>query len=326
MGDNMTQHRLFDSVKAELSAVDSQLASVVHSRVDQVTDIGSHLFRAGGKRLRPALFLLCAKGGVSDRNRLISIAMAIELIHTATLIHDDVIDESPTRRGIPTANSRWGNQIPVLAGDYLFARAFSLMALHADNEMMEVLTDAICQMCEGEIVQVRDVFDIGQTENDYLRRIGQKTAEFIAASCKLGGMAAGFDREACTALYRYGHAVGLAFQITDDILDLTAAAEQIGKPAGSDLQQGILTLPVIYALTHSPQREELRELIAAKDWSGDSLKRSLSIIHAAKALEYATEKIDECLALARCILPDVLSPETREALLEVAAFVGRRKY
>ncbi|MDR3565343.1 MAG: polyprenyl synthetase family protein [Negativicutes bacterium] len=317
---------MFDLVNSELVAVEAELASVIRSQVDLVTDIGSHLLRAGGKRLRPALYFLCAKSGQPSLSKILPVAIAIELIHMATLVHDDVIDKAATRRGLPTANTRWGNHSSVLAGDYLFAKAFSLIACDAGSRTLKVLTETICGMCEGEIIQIRDCFNPEQDEANYLDRIAKKTAIFIAASCELGAFSAGLDEVDVKALHQYGHAIGMAFQITDDILDVTASSEQIGKPAGNDLKQGVLTLPVIYALQHSRRGDELRQLILAKDMSDSKLKQSMAIIHETDAVEYSYQRVGEYLKLAQNSLPTSLAKDVREALIQVADFVGLRKF
>lgn len=317
---------MFNLVQKELLAIEEELATVVRSEVNLVTDISSHLLKAGGKRLRPALFLLCAKNDQLESQKAITMASAIEMIHMATLVHDDVIDRADTRRGIATANAQWGNQLSVLTGDYLFAKAFSLIANGDDKRPLQVLTEVICKMCEGEILQSRDHFNKDQSEMEYYDRIAKKTACFIAASCELGAIYAGMTTEETALCYQYGYAVGMAFQITDDLLDVTASSQQIGKPAGSDLRQGVVTLPVIYALEHSCHREELGKMIAEKDMSEGNSRRSMEIVHETDAIEYCYQQVEKYLEIARNSLPDSLSSEVRQALIQITAFVGLRKY
>lgn len=307
-------------------AVETELASVLGSRVGLISEIGNHLLGAGGKRLRPALYFLCAKSASSPKDYKLPLAVAIELIHMATLVHDDVIDNSATRRGLPTANVKWGNHTAVLAGDFLFAKAFSLIAATGDNQSLKALTDAICVMCEGELRQGRELFNPDITETDYLERIGKKTAEFIGVSCKLGAMSAGLDYGDAELFYNYGYSLGLAFQITDDILDITASMEQLGKPTGNDLRQGILTLPVIYALQQGARKSELRELILAKDMSELNLARSMATVHETDAVEYSYRRVREYLDVARSSMPASIVPEIRNSFVEVADFVGLRKF
>ncbi|GMB01875.1 heptaprenyl diphosphate synthase subunit II [Pelosinus sp. IPA-1] len=322
----MNKNSMFEIVKSDLLLLETELLSVIHSPEKLITDISKHLVEAGGKRLRPALYFMCTKNQVSTMEKIMPMAIAIELIHMATLVHDDVIDNATTRRGKSTANSCWGNHSSVLIGDYLFAKAFSLVANKASNEMLKVLTDVICSMCEGEINQNRSTFIADQTENDYLKRIEQKTADFIAASCELGGLAVGLSSEETKALREYGYSLGMAFQITDDILDITASSEQIGKPVGNDLRQGIVTLPVIFALEHSADRDELREIVQTKNMSEEKIKRGLSIIQDTEAIEYSYKRVSDYLDHARSVIPASITGEHREAFHAVADFVGLRSY
>ena len=321
----MKQNTMFELAQPELAAVEQELASIIVSPVDLVTDIGSHLLRAGGKRLRPALYILCAKSR-PDHQTTLPVAAAIELIHMATLVHDDVIDNAATRRGLATANARWGNPVSVLAGDFLFAKAFSLIATHGGAEALGILTGTICEICEGEISQAKDVFNPDQTEEDYLARIGKKTAGFIAAACELGALTVAMPSCDVHALRQYGYAIGMAFQITDDLLDVTASSEQIGKPAGNDLRQGVLTLPVIYALQHSPEREELRRIVASRDMTDANIERALTAVHATDAVEYCYRRVGEYLTTARRVIPASLPPAVGQSLWDIADFVGLRKY
>ena len=317
---------MFDVVKSDLILLEAELSSVIHSPEKLITDMSKHLVEAGGKRLRPALYFLCAQNRVCDTDKFVSLAVAIELIHMATLVHDDVIDNSAIRRGKPTANSCWGNHSSVLIGDYLFAKAFSLVANKVSNKMLKVLTDVICSMCEGEINQNRSTFNADQVEQDYLGRIAQKTADFIAASCELGALAAELTSDEVQAFRDYGYSLGMAFQITDDILDITASAEQLGKPVGNDLRQGIVTLPVIYALQHSSRSVELREIVQTTDLSEEQIKLGLEIIHETDAVEYCYNCVAQYLETARNSIPESVAIEQKEAFLAIADFVGLRNY
>jgi len=317
---------MFDMVKSDLILLEADLFSVIHSPEKLITDMSKHLVEAGGKRLRPALYFMCAQNRVCDSEKLLTVAVAIELIHMATLVHDDVIDNSAIRRGRPTANSCWGNHSSVLIGDYLFAKAFSLVANKVSNEMLKVLTDVICSMCEGEINQNRSTFNADQVEDDYLGRIAQKTADFLAASCELGALAAQLPSDEVQAFREYGYSLGMAFQITDDILDITASAEQLGKPVGNDLRQGIVTLPIIYALQNSPHRAELREIVQTPEMSEEKIKRGLAIIDETEAVEYCYSRVAHYLEVARSIIPKSVAAEHKEAFIAVADFVGLRSY
>lgn len=317
---------MFETVKSDLIGLEAELLSVIHSPEELITDMSQHLVEAGGKRLRPALYFMCAQNRVSETDKLMPVAVAIELIHMATLVHDDVIDNSAIRRGRPTANSCWGNHSSVLIGDYLFAKAFSLVANKVSNQMLKVLTDVICSMCEGEINQNRSTFNADQAESDYLGRIAQKTADFLAASCELGALSANLSSGEVQAFREYGYSLGMAFQITDDILDITSSSEELGKPVGNDLRQGIVTLPVIYALEHSAHKAELRDIVQTSNMSEEKIKRGLEIIHETDAIEYSYNRVADYLKKACNVIPDSVILEHKEAFIAVADFVGLRKY
>ena len=323
---NKFPNKIFGIVQEDLVAVEKELYSIIQSPVDLVNDISVHLVQAGGKRLRPALYLLCARGGNPNQSELLPMAVALELIHMATLVHDDVIDNAATRRGRPTANARWGNHSSVLTGDYLWAKAFSAIAVGTKQNMLKILTDVIANMCEGEIVQLREAFNADQDEADYRLRVAQKTADFIAASCEIGALYGGLDERDVMQVREYGYAIGMAFQITDDILDITASAEQLGKPVGNDLRQGIVTLPTIYALKTSSHRDELRRIIVKQNMSNEDVRRGLEILHETDAVEYSYAQVSNYLQHARNSLPKTLNGPVHEALLAVTDFVGLRKY
>lgn len=319
----MNRNSLFGLIEAELMAVESELAHEIRSKTDLVTDIGNQLLLAGGKRLRPALYLLCARSGNDENlNGTIPVAVAIELIHMATLVHDDVLDDATVRRGVSTANAQWGNYISILSGDYLFAKAFSLISESSTTQTLQFLTNVICEICEGEISQFRNKFNPYQTEDDYLKRIAQKTAGFIAVSTQLGAMAAGLDHTEIEELHQYGYAIGMAFQIIDDVLDITASMEQIGKPVCNDLREGILTLPIIYALQRSPRHNELRKLILTQDMSDNHLEQSMFILNETNAVEYTYQRVREYLQLACKSIPNSLPDNVQKALLGVTHFIG----
>ncbi|HLF40531.1 MAG TPA: polyprenyl synthetase family protein [Acidimicrobiia bacterium] len=247
------------TLPADLGRVEAALGASVRSDDPFLTDIATHLIGAGGKRLRPML-ALCAgyaarPGLVSDD--VVTGAVAVELVHLGSLYHDDVIDEASTRRGVESVNARWSNIVAILAGDYLLARASSLAA-SLGVEVAGILADTIGELCKGQVLELQRLFDVNRDEASYMGSISGKTASLMASACRIGAIVAGLDRPAVDALTGYGQHVGMIFQIVDDVLDLTASEEELGKPAGLDLADGIYTLPVIYALRTSP---ELRDLL-----------------------------------------------------------------
>ena len=323
----IVKNSMFDLISKDLEHLESKLLTVTESQEALISEISRHLVEAGGKRLRPALYFLSARScGCSEIEAMTPMAAALELIHMATLVHDDVIDHAATRRGRPTANSLWGGHSSVLTGDYLFAKAFSLIANTVDSARLSVLADLICAMSEGEINQNQSAFDNLQTEAQYLLRIEQKTADFIAASCRLGAMEAGLNGQAAEDFRSYGYCLGMAFQITDDILDMTADSKQLGKPAGHDLRQGMVTLPVIYALANSAAKAELAEIVVNRAMSDAQAARGIEIIRESGAIEYSYQKVDEYLERARNILSVHVSSEFQNSFREIADFVGKRDH
>ena len=321
---------MFDVIQADLEEFEPALAASVVSDTPLITDVGEHLVSSGGKRLRPALFLLAARGGASfDRVRAMPIAIALELIHTASLVHDDVIDEADTRRGAATTNSKWGNQVAILSGDYLFARAFKLVAEAGyDSSVYVKLAQLVCTLSEGEILQDHTVYQVPASEDAYYERIRKKTADFLETCCALGAAIGGMSAADTEGMALYGHAIGMAFQITDDLLDYRQTSEDIGKPAGHDLAQGFVTLPVIRALAVLDEagRAELTALITNPKMTEAEVARALEIVRTTDGLDYAQEQADAYLERAKAALPKALDERIRETCLMAADFIGRREF
>ncbi|WLD83561.1 polyprenyl synthetase family protein [Selenomonas dianae] len=321
---------MFDVIRQDLEIFEEELAQAVVSETALITDVGKHLISSGGKRLRPALFLLTARGGASFAYaRALPIAIALELIHTASLVHDDVIDEADTRRGAVTTNAKWGNQVAILSGDYLFARAFKLVAEAGyDSSVYVKLAHLVCTLSEGEILQDHTAYQVPASEETYYERIRKKTADFLEICCELGGAIGGMSAADTEHMALYGHAIGMAFQITDDLLDYRQTSEDIGKPAGHDLAQGFVTLPVIRALEmlDAAGRAELTALITNPKMTAQEVARALEIVRTTDGLDYAQEKADAYLERAKNALPETLDTEVREAFLMAADFIGRREF
>ena len=321
---------MFDVIEEDLTVLETALEAALTSDSALVSDIGAHLVSSGGKRLRPALFLLAARAGADfDRDRAMPIAVALELIHTASLVHDDVIDEADTRRGSATTNAKWGNQVAILSGDYIFARAFKQVArVGYSSHIYMRLADLVCTLSEGEILQDHTVYQVPASEDAYYERIRKKTADFLEICCELGAGIGGMSAEDTANFARYGHAIGMAFQITDDLLDLQQTAERIGKPAGRDLAQGYVTLPVIRALSvlGAGAREELTALITNPKMSEEEVARALTLVRSTDGIDYAQEQADAYLARAKEALPASLDPRIRETCLMAADFIGRREF
>jgi len=317
----------FEDIANELQMVEKELSSVVETPNQLLTETSTHLLNAGGKRLRPALCLFGAKFFNFDLQRILPLAVALELIHMATLVHDDVVDASLTRRGKPTVKAMWGNSISTHIGSYLFAKSLILIARYEYTPLISIaLADTSVNMCEGEIQQIAASFDVKQNLRDYLYRINRKTAMLIAASTQLGAVACGAPKSIYSPLYRYGHGVGMAFQITDDILDMVADQRELGKPIGSDLRQGIITLPVIYALGSSTHKDRLQKLVAKPEKDEDELQEAISIITGSGAIERSFELVGRYINRAKQALKELPDIPTRLTLSLAADFVGIRKY
>ncbi len=319
---------MFDVIQSDLEVLNEGLIGAVSSPVELVNEVGTHLVTAGGKRIRPALCLLAARGGKDfSLERLLPLAEALELIHTASLVHDDVIDDADTRRGEPTANAKWDNQIAILGGDYIFARAFSLIAEGGYGDYVSKrLAELVCNLSVGEIIQDHTVYQAVRDLDNYYSRIQKKTADFLEICCELGGLVGGLPAEDTQKLAEYGHCIGMAFQITDDVLDIMQTSEQIGKPAGNDIRQGIVTLPVIHALNVSEDAAELADIVTNPEMTSDMVTRALDIVRATDGVEVAKDKADEYLDRAREIIPADLPAEIRGAFVQVADFIGNRDF
>lgn len=275
----------------DLDRVEGALRTSVEHEDRFLGEVGAHLIQAGGKRIRPTLTLCSAYAAVGgDRavtEDIVTGAVACELVHLGSLHHDDVIDEAETRRGVPSVNARWSNIVAILSGDFLLARA-SALAASLGADVAGLLADTIGELCRGQVLELQHLFDVTRSEEDYASAIEGKTASLFATSCRIGGMVSRVDEPTLDALTRFGHHLGLCFQVVDDVLDLTASDEVLGKPAGQDLVEGIYTLPVIYAIAESP------ELAALLGGPLDKARRD-----DARRLATANGAVDAALAVAR---------------------------
>ncbi len=320
-GDTVAVFALVDS---GMIAVDHLLTDIL-TRDDQfVSELADHLLRASGKRLRPALVLLAGQFGTAYSTGVLErVAAGVELIHMATLIHDDIIDDAALRRGVASVKHQFGNTVAVLAGDYLFARAFQLFASVPDQRVMAEAADVVGVMCAGEIRQYLDQGRI-PSEAAYLRRIEAKTARFLESSCRLGAMAGGVEGEAVEFLARFGHDIGMAFQIVDDLLDWSTGAERLGKSVGEDIAHGVFTLPIIYARSVPGMRQEVDDYLSLE--GGPPLNAMRGALERSGALEYARARAAEYIRAGRQALAELPPAAARVALEELAAFVVSRDH
>ena len=275
----------------DLARLETSLRDSVGSADPFLSEVASHLLAAGGKRIRPALAIAAARvGGVEVSDSVLRGGISVELVHVGSLYHDDVIEEADTRRGVETVNAKWGNVAAILAGDFLLARASEISAA-LGPAVSGLLGATIGKLCEGQILEMKTAFSVDRPEEAYLGSIRGKTASLMAAACSIGALTADLDESSVAALGRFGEAFGMAFQIYDDILDLIATDEELGKPAGIDIAGGVYTLPVLRALRDPHAGGDLRAMLGGP----------LDAVGAdkAKAIVRSTDGVDQALTVAR---------------------------
>lgn len=325
--------RTFDRIAAPIALIERNLHDQLSSDVQLVGAVGDHVLSSGGKRLRPALVLLAAELCGYSGPRRIQIGAAVELLHTATLLHDDVVDTSSLRRGKPSANAIWGNRRAVLAGDFLYARASSMMAEDGDPDLIEIFAATIGRMAEGELLQLERSFDIDVTETSYFDVIDRKSAALLAAACEAGAILGGVTRAERRRLASFGRELGLAFQLKDDALDYDTSAATLGKQRYADLHEGKVTLPLLLTLKRctSSEREQIAGLLKAASRTGDDAARAPTDLTAIADLVATYRGVEDTLRradhhIARCGEALAAFPESpaRDALLGAAAFTVAR--
>ncbi len=313
-------------VQDDFAAVNQLIIDKLHSDVELVENIGHYLVEAGGKRLRPLMVLLTARALGYGSNRHLDLAAIIEFIHTATLLHDDVVDVSMLRRGRPTANAQWGNAPSVLVGDFLYSRAFQMMVSLGSMDIMAILSDATNVISEGEVQQLVNARNPEVSEASYLSVIDKKTAVLFAAACETAAVLAGSEASRQASLKAYGHHVGMAFQLVDDALDYTGDAATLGKNVGDDLAEGKPTLPLIHAMAqgNAAQRAVIADALRAGDAS--RLPDVLDIVRETRAMDYtlacARRQVDAALT---CLGTLPATPYSK-AMAEVAEFALERSH
>ena len=314
---------LEEKIRIRLNDVEALLEKSVRSDTEVVTETASYLVAAGGKRFRPMLVLLSGYFGDPTDPRLVQGATAIEITHLATLYHDDVIDEADTRRGRPSVNAKWGNNVAILTGDFLFARA-SEISSELGTEVTRLLARTIATVCDGQIREVESWGRIDQSEDAYLEVIRRKTAALIGTSCRLGGMLSDASAETIDLLDDFGRALGLAFQLSDDIMDVISSEEELHKQPGQDMKLGVYTLPVLYALQDGRDGQELASLLSDGPPSGDRLARALELVRGDGSLDRAREAVFRSVDRARKLADSLAPGPAREALVHIADFLADR--
>ncbi|MEC9415423.1 MAG: polyprenyl synthetase family protein [Pseudomonadota bacterium] len=307
-------------IKHDSKDVDSLIRKNLHSDVSLIAKVSEYIINSGGKRIRPLIVLLVARALDYNKDKHIASAAIIEFIHTATLLHDDVVDNSKRRRGQDTANIIFGNQASVLIGDFLYSRAFQMMVELNDMEIMEVLANATNTIATGEVMQLINIHDPEVTEENYFQVIYRKTSCLFEAGCHVAAIIAASDENERTSLIDYGKNLGMAFQIIDDTLDFGAPENKLGKNLGDDLAEGKPTLPIIYAIDNSSAKE--KELLQSAIKEGDltKLEEIQNIIRSTGAIEYATSRAIEFSGNAIASISHLPSSKYKEALISIANF------
>ncbi|HEY6972022.1 MAG TPA: polyprenyl synthetase family protein [Candidatus Angelobacter sp.] len=320
-----TVKEFFDLLRDDLAAIEREFGRDTVSSVRAITDIGEHLRAGGGKRIRPALLLLSAKLFPYDERSAIRLGAVVEIIHTATLVHDDIIDEAKTRRGRPAANTQWGNSKCVLAGDWLYMQAFKVAVQERNFRILDVLIELTQQMVEGELLQMEKLGKCVSQE-EHLDLIFRKTACLFSVSMRLGAILGKAGEEQEQRLAEYGRNLGLAFQIVDDVLDLTASEQVLGKPVASDLREGKVTMAVIHALERCTpaERKLVEKVLEERAFQSVRLEQILEMLDCYGSIDYAYDeaaKHAEAASQAICSFPD---SEIKRALLFAPEFVVER--
>ena len=314
------------SQKDNLAAVNALILSRMQSDVPLIPKLAGHLIAGGGKRIRPLLTLASAALMGYKGTRTHKLAACVEFIHTATLLHDDVVDESDQRRGKASANALFGNEAAVLVGDFLFSRSFELMVEDGSLDVLRVLSHASAVIAEGEVLQLSMLNDISMNEESYLKIIGAKTAALFAAACQTGGLAAGATAQDCQKLYHYGYNLGLAFQISDDVLDYSGNQADLGKSIGDDFKEGKVTLPVILALQSASAEEKIfwqRCVQEVQQNDGDFIK-ALGILQKHDSLNKSLSQSHDYAVKAVESLKGLPDTHLREVMTELAFYAVNR--
>ena len=320
-----TASEVFDLLRDDLAAIEREFATQSASDVAVITDIAQYLIAGGGKRIRPLLLLLSAKAlGCTSHSR-IRMGAVVEMLHTATLVHDDIIDEAELRRGRPSSNTTWGNSKCVLAGDWLYMQAFATSIEERNFHVLDLLISLTQQMVEGELLQIEKLGHL-INEEEYFDLIFRKTACLFKVSMQLGAAITNSTSLVEGQLGEYGRNLGLAFQIVDDVLDLTAAEDVLGKPVASDLREGKATLAVIHALERGTgaDRESIRTVLADRSFKNVSHPEILEILHRHGSIDYAMDTACAYAEAARLSIADLPASEAKRALLWVPGFVTTR--
>ena len=320
--------RLQTLVADDMVKVNQTILLKMQSPVALIPQLAGHLIASGGKRLRPMLTLATARMCGYDGMRHAELAPCVEFIHSATLLHDDVVDESDLRRGLETANALWGNKASVLVGDFLFSRSFELMTADGSLEVLKILSNASSVIAEGEVLQLTTANNMDTTEDSYMQVIVAKTAALFAAACEIGAVIPGKGRAEQEALKSYGKNLGIVFQLIDDVLDFSAEQEKLGKSVGDDFREGKVTLPIVLAYRRGDEAERTfwRRTIEELDQKDGDLARALELLTKHNALHDTVERARHYGAMAKDALAIFPNDDYRQALIDTVDFCTNRAY
>jgi len=322
----LLKDRVALAVGSELKAIEAAIAEQIQSPVVLIHEMGEFIAGAGGKRLRPILLLMAARLAGYRGPRAVRMGCVVELLHTATLIHDDVVDQAPLRRGRPSANARWGDDASILVGDHLYSKSFALMVKDGDPRVLETLARATVSMTEAEVFQLERKRSGTTCEADYLRIITQKTASFMSACCRIGALLGNCAAEQVEGLTGYGLDIGIAFQISDDSLDFVADQARLGKAIGADLKEGKRTLPLIIALERAAphEQERIQMLLKNRAQDADDIEEIRRLVVKYEGIDYALERAHRYAQRAKEALGAFTDSEDKETLALIADFVVDR--
>lgn len=318
----------YDIIREDLKHVELEFKKNLDSDVYLIRKVGEYILNNGGKRLRPSLLLLSAKLCGYKGNRHIPLAAVVEFIHTATLLHDDVVDNANMRRGKASTNTLWGNGASILIGDFLFSKSFHLTVADGDLSILKLLSGTTTQMAEGEVLQLLKGSDVGKNEKDYLSVVTNKTASLIAAACQIGAILGKVSIDKEKVIAKYGMALGIAFQLVDDCLDYTSNNEELGKAIGNDLKEGKITLPLICTIKNatSAEKEEILAAIESDDLKGAQLSSVIGLINKYKGIDYTLSMARQYVESAKACL-NIFEPNIeRAALIALADYVVERTF
>ena len=318
--------QIFEPIRADLEQVDLEFVRQAQSQVELIPKIAKYIQTSGGKRVRPALLLMAARLGGYSGDRAVRYAAVVEFIHTATLVHDDIVDDSDLRRGRLAVHSRWGNDITVLLGDYLYIKSMALALTYDTLDVVRLLCDVTLRMIEGELYQLTKNGDADITEEEHLEIIRRKTAYLFGGCAQIGGMLGGVSAERETALQEYGFKLGVAFQLVDDLLDFTGDRAALGKPVGADLREGKMTLPLIHLLRQGDEEGGaiVRDIIATQSATDAQWDRLLAILHEHRSIDYANRVAVQFAEEAKRPLAAFPPSAEREALLALPDYILSR--